>query len=176
VTLRLKDKVTIVSQVRDVASAAYSAIAADYSGLTVAKMDELRATARKSGVYVQVVRNTLARRAVEGTAFACMQDVLVGPMILGFSQEDPGAAARLFRDFAKQNDKMTIKVVAIGGQAYDASKLEAVAKLPTRDEAISQLMSVMQAPVAKFVRTLAEPTAKFVRTVAAVKDQKEAQG
>lgn len=175
-TLRLEDKVTIVREVAEVASGAYSAIAADYSGLTVAKMDELRATARKAGVYVRVVRNTLARRAVEGTPFACMQDVLIGPMILGFSQEDPGAAARLFRDFAKQNDKMTIKVVAIGGQAYDVSKLEAVAKLPTRDEAISQLMSVMKAPIAKFVRTLAEPTAKFVRTVAAVKDQKEAQG
>ncbi|MFN7097312.1 MAG: 50S ribosomal protein L10 [Gammaproteobacteria bacterium] len=172
-TLRLEDKKAIVAEVAEVAAVALSAVAADYSGLAVTKMNELRAIARNAGVYVRVVRNTLARRAVEGTPFECMQNVLIGPMILGFSKEDPGAAARLFRDFAKQNDKMTVKVVAIGGQAFDASKLEAVAKLPTRNEAISQLMSVMQAPISKFVRTLVQPHTKLVRTIAAVREQKE---
>lgn len=174
-TLRLDDKKEIVKEVASVASGALAAIAADYSGLSVTKMNILRASARDAGVYIRVVRNTLARRAVEGTTFQCMQDALIGPMILGFSLNEPGAAARLFRDFAKQNDKMSIKIVAIGGQAYDASKLDAVAKLPTKDEAIAQLMSVMKAPVAKFVRTLAAPQVKLVRTIVAVREQKEQQ-
>lgn len=173
-TLRIEDKKAIVAEVAEIASVALSAVAADYSGLTVTKMTQLRETARKSGVYIRVVRNTLARRAVEGTAFECMQDALVGPMILGFSQEEPGAAARLFRDFAKQNDKMSVKVVSIGGQAYDASKLDAIAKLPTRNEAISQLMGIMLAPITKFVCTLDQVPTKLVRTIDAVRAQKEA--
>lgn len=173
-TLRLEDKKVIVAEVAEVASKALSAVAADPTGLTVAKMNELRAIARKQDVYIRVVRNTLASRAVKGTAFECMKDAFVGPMILGFSKTEPGSVARLFRDFAKQNDKMTIKVVSIGGHVYDASKLDAVAKLPTRDEAISQLMAVMKAPIAKFVCTLVQPHTKLVRTIDAVRQQKEA--
>ncbi len=172
-TLRLDDKKAIVAEVAAVAASALSAVAADYSGLTVTKMNELRAVARNSGVYLRVVRNTLARRAVQGTSFECMNSVLVGPMVLAFSKEDPGAAARLLRDFSKQNEKLTVKIVSIGGQVYDASKLDAVAKLPTRDEAISLLMGVMKAPISKFVATLAAPAAKVVRTIDAVRAQKE---
>lgn len=171
--LNLDDKRQIVAEVAEVAAEAVSAIGAYYTGLTVTKMNELRATARSAGIYVRVVRNTLVRRAVEGTSFECMKDFMVGPMVIGFSKDDPGAVARLFRDFAKRNDKLTVKVVAVGGKAYDASKLEAVAKLPTRDEALAQLLAVMKAPVAQFVRTLAAPNVKLVRTIDAIRAQKE---
>jgi large subunit ribosomal protein L10 len=115
----------------------------------------------------------LAKRAVAGTDYECLSDALVGPTVLAFSQEDPGAAARLIKDFAKDHDALEVKALAIGGVAYDAKDIDILAKLPTRDEAIAQLMSVMQAPVAKFVRTLNEVPGKFVRTMAAVKDKKQ---
>lgn len=146
---------------------------ADYRGLSVAEMTNLRLKARETGVYLKVVRNTLAKRAVAGTEYECLTDALVGPTVLAFSQEDPGAAARLIKDFAKEHDALEVKALAIGGVAYDAKDIDILAKLPTRDEAIAQLMSVMQAPVAKFVRTLNEVPGKFVRTMAAVKDKKQ---
>lgn len=173
--LKLEDKKAIVSEVAVVASQALSLVAAEYSGLTVSQMTALRKSARDSGVYVRVVRNTLARKAVEGTSFACVQPELVGPLVLAFSQEDPGAAARLIRDFAKGTDKLVVKLVSIDSQLLPASALHKLASLPTRDEAIAQLMSVMKAPITKFVRTLAEPHAKMVRTVAAVRDKKQAE-
>jgi large subunit ribosomal protein L10 len=126
-------------------------------------MTELRKTARETGVYLRVVKNTLARRAVAGTEFECMQAGLVGPLLIAFSMEDPGCAARLISNFAKTHNKLITKVVAIGGQAYGSSELDRLARLPTRDQGIAMLMSVMKAPVGKLVRTLA-----------AVKDQKEA--
>ena len=172
--LRLDDKKNVVEEVAAVAVDAHSAIAAEYCGLTVSEMTELRKLARESGVYLRVVKNTLARRAVAGTEFECMQDGLVGPLVLAFSMEDPGSAARVVSDFSKDHDKLITKLVSIGGQLYDASELKRLASLPTRDQALSMLMSVMKAPVSKFVRTLAEPHAKLVRTVAAVKIQKEA--
>lgn len=172
--LTLEGKKTIVAEVAGVAATALSAVAAEYRGLTVSQMTQLRAHARKTGVYVRVVRNTLARRAVAGTEFACMQDVLVGPLVLAFSQEDPGAAARLIQEFAKQNERLVVKALAVGGQLLAAKDIDVLAKLPTRDQAIATLMSVMKAPITKFVRTLAEPHAKLVRTVAAVRDQKQA--
>ncbi len=172
--LRLDGKKAIVEEVAEVAAKAYSAIAAEYSGLTVGEMTELRKAARESGVYLRVVKNTLTRRAVQGTDFECMQEGLKGPLIIAFSMEDPGAAARVISDFAKQHDKLVTRLVSIGGQLYDATELKKLASLPNREQAISMLMSVMKAPVEKFVRTLAEPHAKLVRTVAAVKDQKEA--
>ncbi|MDF2940341.1 MAG: ribosomal protein [Gammaproteobacteria bacterium] len=141
--------------------------------VTVAELTRLRSEARKSNVYVRVVRNTLARRAVAGTEFECMTSALTGPMILAFSQEDPGSAARLFRDFLKGNDKLQVKLLAIGGQALGGEQLEAVAKLPTRDEALASLMAMMQAPITQFVRTMAEPHGKLVRTIAAYRDQKQ---
>lgn len=172
--LKLEDKKAIVAEVAEVASGALSAVAAEYRGLTVAEMTELRSKARAANVYMRVVRNTLARRAFKGTEFECMNDALVGPLVLAFSREEPGAAARLIRDFVKTHSTMKVKALSVGGQLLSADKLEALAKLPTRDEALSLLLSVMKAPISKFVRTLAEPHAKLVRTVAAVKDKKQA--
>ena len=171
--LNLEDKRAIVVSVNAAASEALSAVVADYRGLSVAEMTNLRLKARETGVYLKVVRNTLAKRAVAGTEYECLTDALVGPTVLAFSQEDPGAAARLIKDFAKDHDALEVKALAIGGVAYDAKDIDVLAKLPTRDEAIAQLMSVMQAPVAKFVRTLNEVPGKFVRTMAAVKDKKQ---
>lgn len=172
--LNLEEKKAIVAEVSAIAVSAHSAIAAEYRGITVDDMTELRAKARSSGVYLKVAKNSLVRRAVEGTEFECMQDSLVGPLIMAFSQEDPGAAARVIKDFAKGNNKLITKVIAIGGKLLPADQLEAMSKMPTRDQAISMLMAVMKAPIEKFARTLNEPHAKLVRTVAAVRDQKQA--
>lgn len=172
--LRLENKKEIVAEVADVASTSISAVVADYCGLTVAEMTDLRVSARKSGVYLRVVRNTLARRAMAGTDFECLAESLTGPVVLAFAKEEPSAAARLVRDFAKDHDKLKVRVLAVGGNLYEAAQLAAVAKLPTKDEAISQLMSVMQAPITKFVRTLNEPASKLVRVFAAVREAKEA--
>lgn len=173
--LNLEDKKSIVAEVSAVAAEAHSAIAAEYRGLTVEQMTELRARARNGGVYLRVVKNTLARRALEGTAFECMNEGLVGPLVLAFSQEDPGAAARLIKDFAKEHDKLVTKLVSIGGELLAANDIERLASMPTRDQAISMLMAVMKAPVEKLARTLNEVPGKLVRTVAAIRDQKEAQ-
>ena len=168
------EKRAVVAEVAEVAATAHSAVAAEYRGLTVDKLTELRVEARKTGVYVRVVKNSLARRAVEGTEFECMQESLSGPLMLAFSTEDPGSAARLFRDFAKDNDDFKVTLGAVGGETLDASEIGKLANLPTRDEAIAQLMSVMQAPVAKLARTLNEVPGKLVRTVEAVRLQKDA--
>ncbi|MFA5529653.1 MAG: 50S ribosomal protein L10 [Thiohalomonadaceae bacterium] len=172
--LNRDQKQAIIDEVAEVAAKAYSAVGAEYTGLTAAQMTQLRAKAREGGVYVRVVKNTLARRAFQGTEFECMQEALTGPLVLAFSQEDPGAAARVIQAFAKDNAKLVTKVVSIGGKLLDASELDRLAKMPTKEQAISMLMSVMKAPVEKFVRTLAEPHAKLVRTVAAIRDQKQA--
>ena len=172
--LKLENKKEIVAEVSSIAADSVAAVVAYYRGLTVAEMTDLRVKARQSGVYLRVVRNTLARRAVVGTEFECLNDSLTGPVVLAFSREEPSAAARLVRDFCKDHEKLEVKVLAVGGNLYEAAQLAAVAKLPTKDEAIAQLMSVMQAPITKFVRTLNEPTAKLVRTFAALRDQKAA--
>lgn len=172
--IRLDDKRAIVAEVAEVASNAFSAVIAEYRGMTVGDMTELRLKAREGGVYLRVVRNTLARRAVEGTDFECMQEALVGPTVLAFSKEEPGAAGRVLKEFAKENEKLVIKAVSLGGQLLPAEDIEKLAKMPTYEQSLSMLMSVMQAPISKFVRTLNEPHTKFVRTLAAVRDQKEA--
>ena len=172
--LRLDDKIAVVAEVSAIAAKARSAVAAEYCGLTVSQLTDLRKTARESGVYMRVVKNTLARKAVEGTEFECMQNGLVGPLILAFSMEDPGAAARVISDFTKLSDKLVVKLVAIGGKEYGPAELERLSKLPTKEQAIAILMGTMKAPIEKFVRTLAEPHAKLVRTIAAVRDQKQA--
>ncbi len=172
-SLSLEDKKAIVAEVAGVAASAHSAVAAEYRGLSVEDMTRLRVEARKSGVYMRVVKNTLARRAVEDTAFACMQEGLVGPLVLAFSQEDPGAAARVISDFTKGNDKLVVKLVAIGGKLLGPGDLKAVANLPTRDQAISILMAVMQAPVEKLARTLNGVPTKLVRTLEALRQQRE---
>lgn len=172
--LNLEGKKAIVSEVAEVAARAPTAIAAEYIGLTVADMTRLRQEARASGVYLRVVRNTLAKRALADTPYACMQDGLVGPLLLAFSQEDPASAARVIRDFSKKNNKLVVKLVSLNGKLLDASAVESLANLPTREEAISQLMALMQAPVTQLARTLAAPHTKLVRTVAAIKEQKQA--
>jgi len=172
--LKLDDKKTIVNEVADVARQAVSLIAAEYSGLTVGQLTDLRKSARESGVYMRVVRNTLARRALAGTQFECIQDELVGPLVLAFSKEHPGAAARVIKAFIKDNEKLKVKALALDNQVLPPAGLNTLANLPTREEAIAQLMSVMQAPIAKLVRTLAEPQAKLVRTIAAIRDAKQA--
>lgn len=171
-TLRLADKMAVVEEVTQVASKAISAVVADYRGLTVNEMTQLRSQARKSGVYIKVVRNTLTRRAFKGTEFECLSDLLVGPIFIALSLEAPSDAARLLKDFTKNFEKLQVKALSVGGKIYEASQIDAVASLPTKDEAIAKLMYVMKAPVEKFVRTLAEPHAKLVRTLAAVKDAK----
>lgn len=168
------EKKAVVAEVAAVAADAHSAVAAEYRGLTVEQMTILRSKARDTGVYVRVVKNSLARLAVEGTEFECMQEKLQGPLMLAFSQEDPGSAARLFRDFAKENDDLKVMLGAVGGEALEPSEIGKLANLPTRDEALAQLMSVMQAPVTKLARTLNEVPGKFVRTVEAVRLSKDA--
>lgn len=173
-SLTLEQKKAVVAEVAKVASNAHSAIAAEYRGMTVDELTELRVKARGEGVNVRVVKNTLARRAVEGTEFECMSDGLTGPVMLAFSMEDPGSAARVIHDFAKTHNKLIVKLVAIGGQLLAANEIERLAKMPNRDQAISMLMAVMKAPLDKFARTLNEVPGKLVRTVAAIRDQKEA--
>ena len=172
--LNLEQKQAVVAEVAEVAANAFSAVAAQYRGLTVVEMTELREKARESGVYLRVVKNTLVRKAVENTEFECIQDALQGPLVMAFSMEDPGSAARLVKDFSKNHEKLETQFVSVGGQLLEASELERLSKLPTKDQAISMLMSVMKAPVEKFVRTLAEPHAQLVRVVDAVRIQKQA--
>jgi large subunit ribosomal protein L10 len=174
VPMRLENKQALVAEVNAVAAKAYSAIAAEYRGLTVEQITNLRVKARKDGVWLKVVKNTLAKKAITGTEFECLKDTLKGPLILAFSKEDPGAAARVVQDFIKDNELLVVKALALGGKLLPTADLERLAKLPTREQALAILMSVMKAPITKFVRTLAEPHAKLVRTVAAVRDQKQA--
>lgn len=158
----LEDKKAIVAEVQQAAQGALSAVVADARGITVAKMTALRKEARANGVWMKVVRNTLARRAVEGTPYECLSESFVGPTLIAFSSEHPGAAARIFKDFAKGNDKFELKTAAFEGGLVDVSLL---ASLPTYNEAIAKLMSVMKEAAA----------GKLVRTIAAIRDQKEQQ-
>jgi len=171
--LTLEEKMAVVAEVSEVAKGAFSAVAAVYSGVTVEEMTDLRVKARQDNVYLRVVKNTLARRALENTDFECMSERLTGPLILAFSQEDPGAAARVAKDFAKENDKFEVTMLSVGGELLEPSDIDKLAKLPTRDQAISMLMAVMLAPTEKFVRTLNAVPTKLVRTVAAISDQKQ---
>ena len=172
--LSIEQKKAVVAEIAEVANKALAAVAAEYRGMTVEEMTQLRALAREDGVFLKVAKNTLVHRAVEGTDYECMQDSLTGPLLFAFSMEDPGAAARLVKDYAKDHDKLIAKLVVVGGELFDASELERLASLPTYDQAIAILMAVMMAPIEKFVRTLAEPHTKLVRTVAAVRDAKQA--
>ena len=172
--LRLEDKQAMVTEVQAVAQTAHSVVAAEYRGLTVSQLTGLRAKARQAGVYMRVVKNTLARRAVMGTPYECIADNLKGPLILAFSQEDPGAAARVVKEFAKTHDKLVPTLVSLGGRLFPATDLDRVASLPTRAQALAMMLGVLMAPISKLVRTLAEPHAKLVRTVAAVRATKAA--
>lgn len=158
--LNLSQKQEVVAELADVAAKAHSLIAAEYAGTTVSQMTAMRKQARESGVYLRVVKNTLAARAVEGTEYACAKDSLVGPLLYAFSTEEPGAAGRLIKEFAKSNDKLQPKVVAVGGQLYPASHVDVLASLPTRDQALAML-----------ARVLAEPVTMFARAIKAVAEQ-----
>ena len=172
--LGLEDKKRIVAEVNTAAGGAMSAVLADYRGVTVEEMTVLRRSARENNVYLRVVRNSLLRRAVENTEFACIEEALAGPTILALSQEDPGSAARVLKDFAEENDHFEIKALSIGGKLLGPGDIDVLAKMPTLDQARAMLMSVMLAPVTKLARTAQEVPAKLTRTVAAVRDQKQA--
>ena len=174
--LNLEDKKALVAEVAEVAATAQSVVAAEYRGLTVGQMTELRSKARKSGVYMRVVKNTLARKALAGTSFEAVGPKLKGPLVLAFSKDDPGAAARVVKDFAKANEKLVATLVSLGGQVLSAKDLEAVASLPTREQALSMLLGTLKAPSQKLVSTIAAVPSKLVRTLAAVRDQKQAAG
>ena len=158
--LNLSQKQNVVAEVAEVAARAHSLIAAEYAGTTVSQMTAMRKKARETGVYLKVVKNTLAVRAVAGTEFEVVQDKLVGPLLYAFSTEEPGAAGRLIKEFAKGNDKLQAKVVAFGGEVYPASHVEVLASLPTREQALAML-----------ARVLAEPATMFARAVKAVADK-----
>jgi large subunit ribosomal protein L10 len=174
--LNLEDKKALVAEVADVAAQAQSVVAAQYRGLTVSQMTELRAKARRQGVYLRVVKNTLARKALAGTSFESVGPKLKGPLVLAFSKDDPGAAARVVKDFAKGNDKLIATLVSLGGQVLPGGELEKVASLPTREQALSMLLGVLKAPIQKLVGTLAAPASQLARTLAAVRDQKQGAG
>jgi len=167
----IEAKQAVVAEVAAVAASAQSAVAAEYRGLTVAEMTKLRAAARQAGVYVRVVKNTLARRAVEGTSFECMKGSFKGPLVLAFSREDPGAAGRVVKAFSKEHNKLVTVALSVGGELYPASDIDRLASLPTLDEARASLLRVMNAPLTQFVRTLAEPAAMLARTLKARSEQ-----
>lgn len=172
-SLNLEQKKAVVVEVSEQVSTAQAIIVAEYRGLQVGEMTELRAQARKSGVYLRVLKNTLVRRAVEGTPFSGLANEMVGPLVFGISS-DPVSAAKVLSDFAKANDKFIIKAGAMPNQVMDVNGVQALASLPSREELLAKLLGTMQAPVAKFVRTLNEVPTKFVRGLAAVRDQKAA--
>jgi large subunit ribosomal protein L10 len=172
VALGLVAKQAIVKEINDVASNALSVAVAEYRGMEVADMTQLRRQAREQGVYLKVIRNTLAKRAFIDTKFEDMDSALTGPLIYGFSIDAPGSAARLFKDFAKENKHLKVTALSIGSGLMGADKLDAVASLPTRDEALAKLLATFKAPVSKFVRTINEVPTKFVRVLSAIKDAK----
>ena len=173
VAIGLEEKKAIVAEVNETAASALSLVIADARGVATNDMTALRASARESRVTLRVVRNTLAKRALEGTEYECVTDTLTGPSLFGFSMEDPGAAARLFKDFASDNEQFEVKALSVSGKLLGAEQLDVLAKLPTRDQAIATLMSVMKAPIEKLVRTSNEVPGKLVRVMAAVRDQKQ---
>lgn len=172
-TLSLADKKVVVQSVAEVASKAISIVAAEYRGMTVNAMTELRQKARDAGVDLRVVRNTLARIALKETSFACAIDELKGPLFIAFSLESPGAAAKVIKEFAKGNEALKVKFLSISGELLTAADIDAVASLPTYEEAIGKLMWLIKAPIEKLAKVLAAPQLKLVRTLAAVRDEKQ---
>ena len=170
-SLTLEQKQAVVAEVAAAAAAAPALIAAEYSGLNVAQMTALRRLARDAGIYLRVVRNTLARRAFEGTQFDCMRSTLTGPLLLAFSNDEPGSAAKVIRDFAKENEKLVVKLISLDGRLLDSAEIESVANLPSLDQARSKLLGLLQAPLGKFLRVLSEPEAKLLRLLDARREQ-----
>lgn len=172
--LGLEDKKAIVADVAETAGSALSLVIADARGVTVTDMTALRAKARENQVVLRVVKNSLAKRAFADTDFSCVDEALVGPSIFGFSMEDPGAAARIFKDFAKQCEDFEVKALSVSGELMGSDKIDVLASLPTRDQALSMLANVMLAPVTKLTRTLNEVPSQVVRVVDQVAKQKAA--
>ena len=173
--LNLDEKKAVVAEVSAEVAKAQGIVVAEYRGLEVGNMTDLRAKARKSGVYLRVLKNTLARRAVAGTPFAKLAEQMIGPLVYGISS-DPVATAKVLNEFAKANEKLVIKAGAMPNAVISAKEVKALASMPSREQLIAQLLGTMQAPVAQFVRTLNEVPSRFVRTLAAVRDQKEKAG
>ena len=172
-SLNRQEKAIVIEEVTAQVANAQSIVVAEYRGLDVASVTVLRKTARESGVYLRVLKNTLARRALTGSPFEGISAQLTGPLIYGISK-DPVQAAKVLAAFAKDNDKLVIKAGALPNSTLDANGVKALATMPSRDELLSKLMGTMQAPIAQFVRTLNEVPSKFVRGLAAVRDQKQA--
>jgi len=172
--LKLDDKKRYVKEVNAVAGDSITAVAAEYRGLSVAEMTDLRKEARNAGVYLRVVKNTLARRAVEGTEFECMKEILTGPILLAFAKDDPGAAARVIKEFAKEHEALKAVSLAAGGELLPATDLSRLAELPTLDQGRALLLGVIIAPMTKLVRTLAEPPSMLARTFSARGSQEAA--
>lgn len=172
--LRLEDKKAIVQEIVKVATASNVAVVAEYRGLTVSQITKLRSHARQVGVYIRVIRNTLARRALANTRFSCLQKMLVGPLVFCFSQDEPSIMGRLIRDFVKDNEKLVVKALSVEGKLLSPQDIEFLANLPTREQALGMLLRVMKAPISQFVSTVREPYAKLVRTFGAVCEQKNA--
>ena len=172
-SLNRNEKAAVIEEVSAQVANAQSLVVAEYRGIDVASVTVLRKTARESGVYLRVLKNTLVCRAIAGTEFEGISDQLTGPLIYAIS-EDPVAAAKVLSNFAKTNEKIVIKAGALPGSVLDANGVKALVTMPSRDELLSKLLGTMQAPIATFVRTLNEVPTKFVRGLAAVRDQKEA--
>ncbi len=172
--LNLTQKQEVVAELSAVAGRAHSLVAAEYAGLTVVQLNDMRKKARADGVYLKVVKNTLLSRAVENTDYAIVADELTGPLLYAFSEEDPGAAGRLIKEFAKANDKLKPRLVSMGGQLYPGSHVDVLASLPTRDQALSMLLSVMSQPATMLVRLLSEPASQVTRVVNAAGQAKAA--
>ncbi len=172
--LKIEDKKLIVSELADVVSKAISAGVADYRGLTVAEMAKLREQARQQGIYLKVVRNTLAKRAIADSEFVCLNEALVGSVFVMFAENEPGAIARLLKEAIKDNDKLQVRALAVGNKLFTADALEAIANLPNREQALGCLLLTLKAPVTKLAQTTQEIYGKLVRTVAAIRDKKSA--
>jgi len=171
--LNIEEKKAVVAEVSGQVAKANAIVVAEYRGLEVGEMTELRAKARSAGIYFRVLKNTLVRRAVAETPYAGLAEHMVGPLAYGIGS-DPVAVAKVLSDFAKSNEKFAIKAGAMAGQVLTAKDVATLANMPSREELLAKLLGTMQAPVAKFVQTLNEVPAKFVRGLAAVRDQKEA--
>ncbi len=172
-SLNRKEKAVVIEDVTTQVATAQSIVVAEYRGLDVASVTVLRKNARASGVYLRVLKNSLARKAIVGTPFEALSTKLVGPLIYAISA-DPVAAAKVLSAFAKDNEKLAIKAGALPNSVLDVNGVKALATMPSRDELLSKLLGTMQAPIAQFVRTLNEVPTKFVRGLAAVRDQKQA--
>ena len=172
-SMQINDKKLAVEELNEIANKAISAIAADYHGTSVSELTKLREDARNSSVYLKVIRNTLAKRALTGTKFSCFDELLVGPTILAFSMEDPTSAAKLANDFNKVNSNFKVKGLSMGETLLELTRLSDIANLPSKDEAIAQLAGLLKAPVVKLVSLMNEIPTKLSRTIEAVKRQKE---